>query len=131
MSDKLWRRSDIEAVARVRLSRLDMKIIAPARRLCVAGFVLVAASSALAEERAATLGATHPDIGTVQTRIQKYEHALGIIGTLTRSADKDIQCDGLCYFPNGVRGVVWMCGPGKTCNLYCTRNPPAGGCDPQ
>jgi len=38
-------------------------------------------------------------IGTVQTRIQKYEQALGVVNQLARPNQATVECNAVCYFP--------------------------------
>jgi hypothetical protein len=89
---------------------------------------LALTSAASAQGAGDTLTAEDKDIGKVQVRIEKYEHALGVVSQLNRSPEGYTNCDGICYFPNATAPISWRCGPQRTCSLICTRNPPAGGC---
>ena len=73
--------------------------------------------------------ADQKDIGKVQTRIQRYEQALGVVNQLARPRQATVECNGVCYFPSRSRPVAWRCEPGKKCDLHCTVNPPVGGCN--
>ena len=90
--------------------------------------VLATASAASAQGAGEALTAEDKDIGKVRVRIEKYEHALGVVSQLNRSPEGYTNCDGICYFPNTTIPVAWRCGPQRTCSLICTRIPPAGGC---
>jgi len=68
-------------------------------------------------------------IGTVQTRIQKYEQALGVVNQLARPNQATVECNAVCYFPSRSSPIAWRCEPGKKCDLHCTVNPPVGGCN--
>ncbi len=102
----------------------------------IVGFSLVilcclsAASPGSAQQGASdAVTASQKDIGKVQTRIQKYEQALGVINQLARPDQATVECNGVCYFPSSSRPIAWRCEPGKKCDLHCTVNPPAGGCN--
>ena len=90
--------------------------------------VLATASAASAQAAGEALAAEDKDIGKVRVRIEKYEHALGVVSQLNRSREGYTNCDGVCYFPNTTVPLAWRCGPQRTCSLICTRIPPAGGC---
>jgi hypothetical protein len=89
---------------------------------------LAFANSAFAQQTDSSISAEQKDIGKIQTKIQKYDNALGVVSELTRSADRNVECNGLCLFQNGSKNITWSCGPKKTCNLFCSVNPPVGGC---
>ena len=93
-------------------------------------FLSVAAStSGVAQQTSNSINMELKEIGEVKAQVQKYEHALGVVSQLARAANRDIECNGLCYFQNGSNSVAWTCGPGKKCQLYCTVSPPVGRCD--
>ena len=69
------------------------------------------------------------DIGRVETRIQKYDQALGVVIQLTRPTGAETECQGVCFFPSSTRPTSWRCGPKERCDLHCAANPPVGGCD--
>ena len=75
------------------------------------------------------LMAEQKDIGKVQTRIQKYEGAMGVIVQLVRPDLANVECNGVCYFPSSSRPIAWRCAPDKKCDLHCAVNPPVGGCN--
>ena len=83
---------------------------------------------AVAEQAGGQISAEHPDIGRVETRIQKYDQALGVIAQLVRQLGAETECQGVCFFPNGQRPVSWRCAPKSKCDLHCDINPPVGGC---
>lgn len=99
------------------------------RSYCLLLAAALLGNTSVASGQESGISAGHPDVGIVETKIQKYDHALGVTSSMRRSPDKDVECNGMCYFPSGGRGINWVCGPGKICNLYCTRNPPVGGCN--
>ena len=76
-----------------------------------------------------TITAEQKDIGKIQTRIQKYDVALGVIVQLVRPDLANVECNGVCYFPSSSRPIAWRCGAEKKCDLHCAVNPPVGGCD--
>jgi hypothetical protein len=88
----------------------------------------VAASLCLAQPVGTSITADHKEVGRVQTWIEKYDQALGVVSQLRRSQLSGIECNGVCYFPNSSRPVSWKCEPDKKCALHCTVNPPVGGC---
>jgi hypothetical protein len=92
-------------------------------------YSLVIVHSAFAEQTADSINAEQKDIGKIQIQIQKDDHFLGVVNQLTRSSDRNVECNGLCYLQNGNKTVSWTCGPKKICTLYCTTNPPVGGCN--
>jgi hypothetical protein len=107
-----------------------------ARALAVAAVLCLAvAASALAQQRPAVLAGEHDGIGKVETRIQNYEHALGVITSLRRSTSQTrlpgppaVDCHGTCYFADSASSIAWQCAPEAKCDLHCTVKPPAGGC---
>jgi hypothetical protein len=94
----------------------------------IAGCILAAASSAMAQRGAAQLSAEQRDIGRIEARVQKYDQALGVVTRLIRSPDAETECGGTCFFPNSSHSVSWRCAPNNRCELYCDVNPPVGGC---
>src|SRR5437588_11855393 len=98
-------------------------------RLVLAAGLWLGASSALAQQSASTIEVEQKEIGQLKVQSQKSDSSLGIISQLTRSSDRSIECNGLCYFQNGTQAAAWKCGPGKTCHLFCTVSPPVGACD--
>jgi hypothetical protein len=93
--------------------------------LCFLAF----ANSAFAEETDNSIAAEQKDLGRIQTKIQKYDKSLGVVSQFMRSSDSYVECNGFCVYQNGSKKISWSCGPGKTCNLYCSVSPPVGGCD--
>jgi hypothetical protein len=84
---------------------------------------------AVAELAGGRITAEQPDIGRLETRIQKYDQALGVVSQLIRSPGAETDCQGVCYFPSSSRSVSWRCAPRQRCDLHCAVNPPVGGCD--
>jgi hypothetical protein len=90
---------------------------------------------AWAQQTGSAIGAEAAGIGKATTRIERFDHALGIVTTLRRPTAQlrlpsasEIECYGLCLFANGNQGVAWQCAPDTSCELHCTVNPPVGGC---
>jgi hypothetical protein len=90
--------------------------------------ILAAAPPAAAQRSGASLSAEDRDIGRLETRIQKYEEALGVVTRLIRSPDAETECQGSCFLPSSSRSVSWRCAPNSGCALHCEVNPPVGGC---
>ncbi len=98
--------------------------------LAVLCFCLLGAGLGFAQQAGGNgITADQKDIGKLQTRIQKYDQALGVVIQLARSDQANVECNGVCYFPSSSRPIAWRCEPNKKCDLYCTVNPPVGGCD--
>jgi hypothetical protein len=91
--------------------------------------VLLAGSPAAAQQAAAHLTAEQRDIGKVETRILKYDQAIGVVTALSRPSRSNVECGGSCYFPSSTKSISWQCEPDRRCSLHCTVNPPVGGCD--
>jgi hypothetical protein len=87
------------------------------------------AAPAVAEQAGGQISAAHHDIGRVETRIQKYDQALGVIAQLVRRLGEETECQGVCFFPNSERAISWHCAPKSKCDLHCDINPPVGGCE--
>jgi hypothetical protein len=94
--------------------------------LTVSGLWL--ASPGLAQPPDRVLSAEHKDIGKLETHIETSEQALAVISALRRSPGDNVECSGTCYFPSSRKALAWQCGPGQSCSLLCTMNPPASGC---
>jgi hypothetical protein len=90
--------------------------------------VFLAGITASAQQSGGGLSAEQRDIGRVETRIQKYNQALGVVTRLNRPLGAETECSGICYFPSSSRPVAWHCAPNETCDLHCDVNPPVGGC---
>ena len=75
------------------------------------------------------IAADQKDIGKVQTRIQKFDQALGVVIQLARSRGANVECNAVCYFPSSSKPIAWRCQPDERCDLHCTINPPVGGCN--
>jgi hypothetical protein len=75
------------------------------------------------------LTADQTDVGNVQTRILKYEHALGIVVQLARPHGANVECNAVCYLPSSSKTIAWKCDPARKCDVQCTVNPPVGVCD--
>jgi len=89
---------------------------------------LVAGSPSLAQQSVGRLSAEQRDIGAVETHIQKYDQALGVVSRLSRPAGAETECYGSCFFPSSSQSVSWRCAPKAACELHCDVNPPVGGC---
>jgi hypothetical protein len=89
---------------------------------------LAASVPALAQQSGRRLDAERHDIGQVETRIQEYNQALGVVTRLKRPLGAEIECNGICFFPSSSRPVSWRCAPKEVCDLHCDVNPPVGGC---
>jgi len=88
----------------------------------------VVAGPAVAEQAGGQISAEHRDIGRVETRIQRYDQALGVIAQLVRQLGEETECQGVCFFPTSQRPISWRCAPKSKCDLHCDINPPVGGC---
>jgi hypothetical protein len=93
------------------------------------GCALVVAAPAFAQQAGGPISAEQHDIGRVETRIQKYDQALGVIAQLARPLGAATECQGVCYFPSSTRPISWRCAPKQRCDLHCGVNPPVGGCN--
>jgi len=91
--------------------------------------VLQIDSPAVAEQAGGRISAEQPDIGRVETRIEKYDQALGVVIQLTRPLGAETECHGICYFPSSTQPTSWRCAPQQRCDLHCTVSPPVGGCE--
>ena len=91
-------------------------------------YCVYAANPATAQQVGSGITADQKDIGKVQVQIQKYDQALGVISQLGRPQSSNVECFGVCYFPNSSKPTSWKCEPGKKCDLHCTVSPPVGGC---
>ncbi|HMD63176.1 MAG TPA: hypothetical protein VKF83_04275 [Stellaceae bacterium] len=98
------------------------------RSMAVVYYVCSITAAADAQVVGNSITADHKDIGKVQAQIQKYDQALGVVGQLTRSSS-NVECNGVCYFPNSSNPIAWRCDPGRKCDLRCTVIPPVGGCN--
>jgi hypothetical protein len=87
------------------------------------------ARPSVAQQAANSIVADHKDVGRIQVQVQRYDHALGVTSQLGRSPSSSVECNGVCYLPNGTRAVAWKCDPGRKCDLHCTVSPPVGGCN--
>jgi hypothetical protein len=90
--------------------------------------ILAAVPPAAAQRAGASLSAEARDIGRLETRIQKYDQALGVVTRLIRAPDAETECQGTCFLPSSSRSVSWRCSPNSGCALHCEVNPPVGGC---
>jgi hypothetical protein len=90
---------------------------------------VVIGASAFAQQTSGRLSAEQQDIGRVETRIQRYDHALGIVSQLTRPLGAETECTGVCYFPSSTQPIAWRCAPKERCDLHCGVSPPVGGCN--
>jgi hypothetical protein len=96
--------------------------------LSIFACLLLGERAAIAEPPGGRLTAEQHDIGRVETRVQKYEQALGVVTRLSRPQGDETECNGICFFPSSSRAVSWRCAPNDSCDLHCDVNPPAGGC---
>lgn len=90
---------------------------------------LAICAPALAQQTAGPTSAARRDIGRLETRIQKYDQALGVIAQFVRPLGAEVECNGICYFPNSTQPASWRCAPKARCDLHCDVSPPVGGCD--
>ena len=95
----------------------------------VALYCLLVAGPGVAQQTGSGTTADQKDIGKVETRIQKYEQALGVVIQLARPDRADVECNAVCYFPSSSRPIAWRCEPDRKCDLHCSVNPPVGGCN--
>jgi hypothetical protein len=58
---------------------------------------------AVAEQIGGRIATEQRDIGRVETRIQKYDQALGVVIQLTRLTGAEAECQGVCFFPSSTR----------------------------
>jgi hypothetical protein len=89
---------------------------------------LVGGFPALAQRSGGGLNAEQPNIGQVETHIEKYDQALGVVTRLSRPLGAETECYGTCFLPNSSQSTSWRCAPKETCDLHCNVNPPVGGC---
>jgi hypothetical protein len=75
-----------------------------------------------------SLTAEQRDIGRVETHLQKYDQALGVVSRLTRPLGAETECSGICFYPSSSQAVSWRCAPNDGCDLHCDVKPPVGGC---
>lgn len=102
-------------------------------RFSCIGLLLLACSGAAAipagaQQSRAHLAAEQPGIGQVETHLQKFEQALGVVSRLRRELGAETECNGICYFPSASQSIAWRCAPTAMCDLHCNVKPPAGGC---
>jgi hypothetical protein len=103
-----------------------MRLLIPS--LAVA-YCFCATPPSIAQQVGNGITADQKDIGKVQVQIQKYDQALGVVSQLSRLQSSNVECNGVCYFPNSSRPISWKCEPGRKCDLHCTVSPPVGGCN--
>ena len=97
--------------------------------LAAVGCAMFAALPAIAQQSGSHPSAERRNIGRVETRIEHYDQALGVVTRLTRSLGIEAECDGICFFPSSSsRPLSWRCAPTERCDLDCNVNPPIGGC---
>jgi hypothetical protein len=95
---------------------------------CGVAICLPALSPAWAQQPAGGISAEERDIGRVDSHIQRYDQALGVVSRLRRPLGAETECDGICYFPSSSQPISWRCSPQASCELHCDVNPPVGGC---
>jgi hypothetical protein len=96
--------------------------------LAAVGCAVFAVLPAIAQQSGSHLSAERRDIGRVETRIEHYDQALGVVTRLTRSLSIEAECVGICFFPSSSRRLSWRYAPTERCDLNCNVNPPVGGC---
>jgi hypothetical protein len=70
------------------------------------------------------------EIGRLRVRTEAFSQALAVVSELARASQgQAVDCNGICYFLNNTKAIAWTCSPKNVCNLYCTVDPPVGGCD--
>jgi hypothetical protein len=102
---------------------------APAVGLLVASLLLAGGTVVGAQPKSGELEVTQPEIGRLQTRIERYGEALGVVAALIRPLGAEVECNGVCYLPSSTRATSWRCAPREQCTLHCEVNPPVGGCN--
>jgi hypothetical protein len=90
---------------------------------------LLLGGPAVAEQMGGRVVAEQRDIGRIETHIQKYDQALGVVIQLTRPTGAETECQGVCFFPSSTHPTSWRCAPKERCDLRCAVNPPVGGCN--
>lgn len=98
--------------------------------LAAASCALLGAGVAAAQQTDGRLAVEQPGVGQLETKIQSYGEALGVISRLARPRGAGVECNAVCYYPSSrTKAVAWQCAPKKPCVLHCLVNPPVGGCD--
>ncbi len=97
--------------------------------ICATAGGLLAAGFAGAQQAGNGVSIEHKDVGSVQMRLQRYDQAIGAVSQLRRSPIANVECNGVCYFPNSSHSIAWKCDPARRCDLRCTVSPPVGGCE--
>jgi hypothetical protein len=92
------------------------------------GAASFAETPAFAQKSGGQISAEQPDIGRIETRIEKYDQALGVVTRLARPLGAETECNGVCYLPSSTRPISWRCAPAERCDLHCSVTPPVGGC---
>jgi hypothetical protein len=95
--------------------------------LVAVGCAIFAALPAIAQQSGSHLSAERHDIGRVETRIENYDQALGVVTRLNRPLGIETECEGVCFFPSSSQPLSWRCAPTERCDLDCNVNPPVGG----
>jgi len=106
----------------------DLEMRIPGLAFATLAYLFVFAPVAAQQAVGNTITADRKDIGKVQTRIENYDQALGVVIQLARPHGNNVECNAVCYFPSSSRPLAWRCEPDKKCDLHCTVNPPVGGC---
>ena len=95
--------------------------------LAAVGCAMFAALPAIAQQSGGHLSAERRDIGRVETRIENYDQALGVVTRLTHSLGIESECEGVCFFPrSSTPPLSWRCAPAERCDLDCDVNPGRG-----
>jgi hypothetical protein len=107
-----------------------MRLLIPslAEALAVA-YCVCAANPSIAQQAGSSITVDQKDIGKIQVQVQKYDQALGVVSQLNRLQSSNVECNGICYFPNSSKPISWKCEPRAKCDLHCTVSPPVGGCN--
>jgi len=53
-----------------------------------------------------TIAADQIDVGKVQTRILKYDQALGVVTRLARKHGENVECNAVCYLPSSSKPIA-------------------------
>jgi hypothetical protein len=93
-----------------------------------AGGSLAAGFPAVAQQPGGGISAQQADIGRVDTAIQRYGQALGVVTRLSRPLGAETECYGICFLPSSSRSTAWRCAPRESCTLHCDISPPVGDC---
>ena len=75
------------------------------------------------------LSAEQRDIGRLETHIQNYGQALGVITQLTRPLGAETECQGVCYLAKQQPADGMELRADAEVRFALSASPPVGGCD--